>query len=128
MQRKYQTETPDDSVAWGPSFGARLKQLRKQRRFTLVGFARKVGVSRPTVWNWERDAARPRKKSISAVASVLGVSESELVFGGAAPANLLESDGEGSPVRLGEVIGDCKERIAEVAGVSASNVQITIEI
>lgn len=128
MRRKYQTETRENSVARDATFGARLRRLRKQRRITLVGFARQVGVSKPTVWNWERDAVRPRQKSIRAVAAVLGVSEIELVFGGAAPAAPLEGEYDLPPLQLGEVIGDCKARIAEVAGVSARNVQITIEV
>jgi transcriptional regulator with XRE-family HTH domain len=128
VQHKYQTETPDDLTVGEATFGTRLRTLRKQRRISLVGLARQVGVSRPTVWNWERDAVRPRKKSIRAVASLLGVSESELVFGDSALADRLEGDGEPPPVRLSEVIGDCKERIAEIAGISAANVQITIEV
>jgi len=128
VRHKYQTETRDDSPAREATFGSRLRTLRKQRRITLVGFARQVGVSKPTVWNWERDAVRPRKKSIRAVAAVLGVSEIELVFGDAAPAAPLEAEYHSPPVRLGAVIGDCKARIAEVAGVSARNVQITIEV
>lgn len=127
MQRKYQTETPDDSAPREATFGARLRRLRKQRRLSLVGLARQVGVSRPTVWNWERDAAWPRKNSIRVVASVLGVSVSELVFGDA-PADQLDGYHDLSPVRLGEVIDHCKARIAAVAGVAADNVQITIEV
>jgi transcriptional regulator with XRE-family HTH domain len=128
VQPKYQTETSDDLTIREASFGTRLRMLRKERRFTLVGLARQIGVSRPTVWNWERDAVRPRKKSIRAVASVLGVSESELVFGGAAAGNGSEGDSEIPPLRLSEVIGDCKARIAEIAGVRSDNVQITIEV
>jgi transcriptional regulator with XRE-family HTH domain len=128
VRHKYQTETPDDSLAPDATFGARLRRLRKQRRITLVGFARQVGVSKPTVWNWERDAVRPRKKSIRAVAAVLGVSEIELVFGEAASAAALEGEQDLPPPRLGEVIGNCKARIAEVAGVRTENVQITIDV
>jgi transcriptional regulator with XRE-family HTH domain len=80
------------------------------------------------VWNWERDAVRPRKKSIRAVASVLGVSESELVFGAPAPEDWIDGDSESPRLRLSEVIGDCKARIAEIAGVRSDNVQITIEV
>ena len=127
MQPEYQTETPDDSVAKATTFGTRLRTLRKQHRISLVGLARQVGVSQPTVWNWERDAVRPRKKSIRAVASLLGVSENELIFGDDAPSEWVEAERD-PPRRLAEIIGDCKAGIAEIAGVSADNVQITIEV
>jgi transcriptional regulator with XRE-family HTH domain len=128
VQRKYQTETSEDLTVCESTFGSRLRTLRKQRRFTLVGLARQIGVSRPTVWNWERDAVRPRKKSIRAVASVLGVTENELVFGSAPPDGWFEGSSDSPPLRLAEVIGDCKARIAELAGVGSDNVQITIEV
>lgn len=139
MQHEYQTETSGHSTGHEASFGARLRRLRMQRRISLVGFARQVGVSKPTVWKWERDEVRPRQKSLAAVASILGVSERDLVFGGSTaetrphfePRPHLEHKPhlEPKPRRhLSEVVNACKEQIAQAAGTSAENILVTIQV
>jgi len=82
MQREYQTETVGHAPSRAETFGARLRRLRTERRISQDRFARMLGVSRPTVWKWERDDVRPRQKSLEAAASLLGVSERDLIFSG----------------------------------------------
>jgi transcriptional regulator with XRE-family HTH domain len=113
------------------SFGARLRRLRKERQVSLIGLARLVGVSKPTVWKWEKDDVRPRQKSIEALASALGVSERELLLGAKAAEGQAgdspRAAGDG-PTALGQLVRDCKDQIAEAAGTSADNISITIQI
>jgi transcriptional regulator with XRE-family HTH domain len=114
------------------TFGMRLRRLRRERTISLIGLARLLNVSKPTVWKWERDDARPRKAAIEALAAALGVSEAELLFG----------DGPARPVALGtpkdlpgsgshglnEVVKACKERIAGAVGTSPHNVSVSIRL
>lgn len=127
MQSTYQTETADNPAATPVAFGTRLKQLREQRRIGLVSFARLVGVSKPTVWKWERGVVRPRLRSIEAAASILGVSARELMLGRETrepPPNPVYT----SPQQLSSIISACKEQIADAAGTVAENVAITIQL
>ena len=124
------------------TFGARLRRLRKDRRMSLIGLARLVSVSKPTVWKWEKDEVRPRQKSLEALTAVLGVSERELLFGQApaepqpletAQEGLSESppaahDAPAQPGQLSQLVRNCKDQIAEAAGTSSDNVSITIQI
>ena len=128
MQREYQTETVSNAPTRAESFGARLRRLRTDRRISQVSFARLVGVSKPTVWKWERDEVRPRQKSLEAVASLLGVSERELIFSGGGSRDAKSEERRGSPQHLKEVVSACKEQIAEIAGTSSENVVITIHV
>jgi len=113
------------------SFGARLRRLRKERGISLIGLARLVSVSKPTVWKWEKDEVRPRQKSIHALASALNLSEGELLLGKKAAVS---SAAEGSAVaasghsHLRDLVQSCKEQIADAAGTSSDQVSITIQI
>lgn len=101
------------------TFGTRLKRLRKERRISLIGMARLLNVTKPTVWKWETDKARPRPETLEALASILEVSERALLLGGG---------DDSAPPQLSELIKDCKGQIAELAGTSADNVSITIHV
>ena len=57
----------------------RLKHLRKSKGLTQSDLAGLVGVSRNTVVNWETGKRSPRADDITHIASVLEVSESELL-------------------------------------------------
>lgn len=111
------------------SFGARLHRLRRDRGFTLVEFARRANVSRPTVWSWEADRSTPRRSKTKILLEVLGVSEDEL-FGttGAHESDRSEADISGSGETLQHAINEAKERVAELAGTSPDKVRLIIEI
>lgn len=126
MQREYQTETvsPSSNVE---TFGTRMRRLRTERKISQVSFARQLGVSKPTVWKWERDEVRPRQKSLKAAASILGVTERDLVFSGG-EARKAKPERRPSPLHLREVVSVCKERIAEAAGTATENILVTIHV
>ena len=113
------------------SFGGRLKRLRQQRRMTMAGLARKAGVSKPTLWKWERNDVRPRTKSIGTLAAALGVSESELLFGGEEaagnPASAPPQVPDRSTILTTGILKNFKDEISRLAGVASDKVSILIQ-
>lgn len=63
------------------SLGGRLRALRRERKLTQGQLGKAVGVSDVTVGYWERDLNTPGGKSLSKLASYLGVSEAYLLYG-----------------------------------------------
>lgn len=109
------------------TFGARLQRLRRERGLTLVEFARRAKVSRPTVWSWEAGRSTPRRSKTPVILQVLGISEVEL-FGtpdnhDAPPRNV-----DAHADSLQRAISEAKERVAELAGTSAKNIKLIIEV
>lgn len=95
--------------------GAKLNRLRRERGLTLAQVAEVLGVSKPTVWAWEKGKARPLPDRIAPIAEVLGVGVEEL------------------EERLGEdrhaaLVEECRLRIATVYGTHPSKVRIMIEV
>ena len=110
------------------TFGARMKRLRLARNMSLIGLARAVGVSKPTIWKWEKDEVRPRQNSLDALCVALGVTEQDLLIG-ERPADSKPPVAPAKPSPrspLAEDIDECKSRIARSAGTRAENVTITI--
>lgn len=97
------------------AFTLRLQRLRKARGLTLAELARRLQVSKPTVWAWEQGKARPVESRLPALAEVLGVEVSELHVG--------ESDR-----RLHEVVERARHQIAGAYGVPDDRVRILIEL
>lgn len=93
--------------------------MRFARKIGQGEFAQILGVSKQTVWKWERDEVRPRSQSLVAAAAVLGVSEAELFSG---------EDHQASETQLSEIIAASKERIARATGTDIENVSITIRV
>lgn len=120
------TPSRRDAGVESETFGARLRRLRKARDLSLVGLARALGVTKPTIWYWENDQARPRSKSLSALASVLDVPLEELVPAEwvADVTGTLPAPGPG----LDEVVQSCRQRIAEAAGTTPDRVQISLRL
>src|SRR6185437_9712951 len=58
--------------------GQRIRAIRLARRLSLVEFAQKMNVSRPTVWAWEAGKSTPRPRKRQQLLQVLEVNESEL--------------------------------------------------
>ena len=102
-------DPPDD-------LGTRLQRLRKERGLTLAQVASQLGVSKPTVWAWERGRARPIEERIDALAEALGVTRSELMAIG-------ETSGA-----LRDLVARSREQIAAAFGTRAENVRIMIEL
>jgi Predicted transcriptional regulators len=99
----------------GESLGERLHRLRKLRGFTQGELAARLGVSKPTVWAWEQNRARPIEDRLDAIAEVLGVTTAELRPSRNVPG-------------LPELIARCREQIAATVETSPENVRIMIEL
>lgn len=99
----------------GESLGERLHRLRKLRGFTQGELAARLGVSKPTVWAWEQNRARPIEDRLDAIADVLGVTTAELRPSRNVPG-------------LQELIARCREQIAATVETSPDNVRIMIEL
>ncbi len=104
------------AAAAGERLGARLQRLRRARGQTLAQLAATLGVSKPTVWAWEQDRARPLPERTEALAQALGVTPEVLQ---------VEPAGGGAlPDRLAAL----RREIAEVAGADPASVRIMIEL
>ncbi|WFL78951.1 helix-turn-helix domain-containing protein [Altererythrobacter arenosus] len=99
----------------GEVFGKRIEQMRKRRGLTLAEVAEVLGVSKPTVWAWEKGKARPVAERLPALAQVLGIDEAELV-------SFREPPG------ISELLDTSRERIAESYGTTPDKVRIMIEL
>lgn len=110
--------TPPTLLPRGPveALGTRLNRLRREAGLTLADVAAALGVSKPTVWAWEKSKARPLPERLGAIAAALGVDPALLVPGPAVPRE------------IDAVIGDCRQRIAEACGTVPEAVRIMIEI
>lgn len=99
----------------GETLGLKLSRLRKERNLTLAQVADYLGVSKPTVWAWEKGKARPLPDRLDAIADVLGVSSDEL-------------SGASMPDDSAAVIAESRLRIATVLGTTPDKVRIMIEL
>lgn len=101
----------------GPSgaLGVRIQRLRKERGFTLSELARRLGVSKPTVWAWEQGKARPVESRFAPIAELLGVTVAELQAG--------DDD-----IALRDLIARSKLQIAAACGTSGDKIRISIEL
>ncbi len=108
---------PANPVLEGPAepLGTRLNRLRRERGLTLAQVAGVLGVSKPTVWAWEKGKARPLPDRIEAIADVLGVKAQDL-------EERLGND------QYAGLVQDCRLRIATAYGTHPSKVRIMIEV
>lgn len=105
----------DPALARGLALGRRLEQARKARGLTLAQVADSLGVSKPTVWAWEKGKARPVDERFPAIAGVLGL----------APDELLELQ---RPAGISELLDSSREQIAEALGIEPRQIRILIEL
>jgi transcriptional regulator with XRE-family HTH domain len=107
---------PAQSTSRSETLGTRLNRFRREAGLTLADVAATLGVSKPTVWAWEKGKARPLPERLDAIAGALGV----------APDLLAASSGTSGPSDA--VIAECRQRIAEAYGAPMSAVRIMIEV
>lgn len=115
-----QTTAPASGPAFGRAskgaqFGVQLNCLRRERSMTLEQVANALGVSKPTVWAWEKGKARPLPERIAGIAEVLGVSQAEL-------------SGSASQSKSENLVEECRLSIASEYAVDPGCVHIMIEI
>jgi len=101
---------------FGAAFGPKLNRLRRERGLTLADVAAALGVSKPTVWAWEKGKARPVPERLDAIAEVLGV----------APEALRETGALGTEANA--VIEECRLRLSAALGCAPDAVRIMIEL
>lgn len=106
------------------TFGHRLRKRRLMLDMGRVELAKRLGVSKVTVWNWERDRSMPRPKIRKRLAEVVGWSEQELMFG--TPEVAVEPV-QKSPMALAATIEAHRAQIARLAGTRPEDVTIKIE-
>jgi len=82
---------------------------------TLAKVADSLGVSKPTVWAWEKGKARPLPDRLELIAQVLGVQTHEL-------------EERMSDQQHAALVQECRLRIATAYGTHTSNVRIMIEV
>lgn len=61
--------------------GERIKKLRRNKKWTQVDLAERIGVSSQVISNWEREYTDPDPADFSKLASVFGVSTDYLILG-----------------------------------------------
>ncbi len=119
-----QSETRSPFTLGGPeargsfgsgNFGKRIEQLRKARGMTLSDVAERLGVSKPTVWAWEKGKARPIEDRFPALARTLGVEEQEL-------------HGMAAPQAGQEALYEARNLVANAFGLSEDRVRIFVEL
>ena len=64
-----------------PTFGERLRNLRKKAGLTQEELGEAIGVTLLTVYRWETQGRQPRAQDIKRLAQALHVSENELLNG-----------------------------------------------
>ena len=68
----------EEASGEGIRFSARsVKAQRKRLGFSAANYAKLVGVSMVTIYNWEQGKSRPRKEQLAALAAVRGIGQSE---------------------------------------------------
>lgn len=103
-------------AAQGEPLGQRLNTLRRAAGLTLADVAETLGVSKPTVWAWEKGKAKPLPERLGAIAAALGVDPEAL-----GPAT-------GPSGETAQVIAECRQRIAQACGTDPQQVRIMVEL
>lgn len=121
-------------------FAQQLRSLREAQGLSVRSLANLLGVSKVTVWKWEKGDSRPRVRFIAPLARALEVAPSQFRLPEAANIELSEqtagndadvsdksetSPGQMEP--LPDVIERAKRMIAEASGVGPKNITISIE-
>ena len=103
-------------ISDGCELGRRLNRARREAGLTLDDVAARLGVSKPTVWAWEKGKAKPRPERMNAIADVLRMPLAEL------------SVNVRTPEEVEVLVEDCRSRIADAYSIRLAAVRIMIEI
>ena len=104
--------------------GARIKRYRELAGLSKSELARRVRVSPTAVHNWEENGVNPGMASVMEIADVLGMDIMQLAKGDGEEAQAKDAPLNAAGRR--ERIEDLKRQVADLFGVSRSNVEITI--
>lgn len=119
-------------------FAQQIRALREAQGLSVRALANLLGVSKVTVWKWEKGDSKPRRRLIAPLARALNVAPFHLrlpegSLGDAAEyegSDLLERIDAAAPIQgeaLADVIARAKRMIAEASGVGPRNITISIE-
>jgi transcriptional regulator with XRE-family HTH domain len=119
-------------------FAQQLRSLSEVKGLSVRALANLVGVSKVTIWKWERGDSVPRTRLIVPLAKALAVSPVQLGLSGEVAGQLSEQmeavgqdEAETPPANQGEslseVIARAKQMIADASGVGPRNITISIE-
>lgn len=114
-----------------------LRSLRETHGLSVRALADRVGVSKVTLWKWERGENEPRERHLLPLAAALNVNPEDLRASrsdaqpapepAAAAPDRAEPEMGAQAKELSEVIARAKRMIAEASGVGPKNISITIE-
>ena len=104
-----------------------LRALRMAQGLSVRVLAELVGVSKVTIWKWEKGNCRPSPRLITSLAKALDIPPTRLeAFTSRRGAQEENPEGlEEEP--LPDVIAKAKQMIADASGASPDNVTIVIE-
>lgn len=101
----------------GSLLGCRIRRARHERGWSLDRLAAATGVSKVSVWAWEKGRSRPRAKLLKRVCEVLDIPPQELL------TDMVVTAGDNVAAAL---MADWQARIAQAVGVRPENVEIKI--
>ena len=85
-----------EKPAEGVRFSARSVKVQRERLgFSAANYAKLVGVSELTIYNWEQGKTRPRKEQLAALVAVRGIGKREA----SAKLELLKAKEKGAGIR-----------------------------
>lgn len=121
--------TPAVNRATAQRLGERIRAIRLARGLSLVEFAQKMNVSRPTVWAWEAGKSAPRPRKRQQLLKVLEVKEGELEGSASVPV-IASPGGEAlnEESSLKSVVEQAKATVAVAAGTTPDKVTLIVEI
>lgn len=96
------------------TFGDRLTAAREAAGMTQDSLAKRLGVKKSTLRNWEEDLSEPRANRLSMLAGLLNVSMMWLINGEG--EGIENPDAETIPADLTEIILEIREMRAELHG------------
>lgn len=123
---------PEERDLSDETLGQRIKRLREASPHSMIALAEKVGVTKPTLWKWETDKVRPRGGAVKALASVFGIDELDLLYGGAQSVQpQVRAAAVGGHTYginpLAEMVASSRAAIAQLAGVDERKVRVSID-
>jgi transcriptional regulator with XRE-family HTH domain len=110
------------------TFAERVKAKMKAKGIRQSEIARQIGYTSTGVWNWLQGNTLPRAETLSALASILDVTEDWLRNGDAAEISV-EPISESAPgaETMAEMIEALRAKIAVHAGYDLERVKLTLE-
>lgn len=122
-------------MAGPPSgFAQQLRSLRQAQGLTVRALAELVGVSKVTIWKWEKGDVQPRARMLAPLAKALRIAPNALQTSEDVESvessfadNATPMDTSHHGETLPEVVAKAKQMLAEASGVNPQNITISIE-